>query len=344
MHRSAVLVATALLLIAAQSPTPNAQRPNQSPQAPVFTRAPLFEATRALLPVGAVRPRGWLKRQLEIQAAGLTGHLHEIWPDVGPEERMARRRRRELGAGSLLPRRAGAARLAARRCPAEGDGAGSSSTGRSTNQQRRRLASARGKNTDWWPNFVMLKVLTQYHEVTGDPRVIPALQKYFAHHLAAGQREAAHSSGRSSAGPTSWSPCSGCTTARATRRCSISRRCCTTQGADWKKWYDEFPFTEKVTQEQIGLKPGLGVFPDAAMFAHGVNNAMALKTVRGVVARVEERRRPRTPSTARSTCSTATTRCRTGCSAPTSTTRAPIRRRASSSARWSRRCTRCSRC
>jgi DUF1680 family protein len=50
------------------------------------------------------------------------------------------------------------------------------------------------------------------------------------------------------------------------------------QGADWKKWYEEFPFKERVSQEQIGLKPGLAVFPDAAMFAHGVNNAMALKT------------------------------------------------------------------
>ena len=27
--------------------------------------------------------RGWLQRQLQIQAAGLTGHLDEFWPDVG---------------------------------------------------------------------------------------------------------------------------------------------------------------------------------------------------------------------------------------------------------------------
>ena len=29
-----------------------------------------------------IRPEGWLRRQLEIQAQGLSGHLHEVWPDV----------------------------------------------------------------------------------------------------------------------------------------------------------------------------------------------------------------------------------------------------------------------
>ena len=27
-------------------------------------------------------PRGWLRRQLEIQAQGLSGNLHKIWPDI----------------------------------------------------------------------------------------------------------------------------------------------------------------------------------------------------------------------------------------------------------------------
>jgi len=29
-----------------------------------------------------IKPQGWLRRQLEIQAAGLSGHLDKIWPDV----------------------------------------------------------------------------------------------------------------------------------------------------------------------------------------------------------------------------------------------------------------------
>jgi len=34
------------------------------------------------LPLGQVRSAGWLLDQLRIQAAGLSGHLDEFWPDV----------------------------------------------------------------------------------------------------------------------------------------------------------------------------------------------------------------------------------------------------------------------
>ena len=49
---------------------------------PGGTTGGLGEPAFRPLPLGAIRPCGWLERQLRIQAAGLTGHLDEFWPDV----------------------------------------------------------------------------------------------------------------------------------------------------------------------------------------------------------------------------------------------------------------------
>ncbi|MCF7975152.1 MAG: glycoside hydrolase family 127 protein [Phycisphaerae bacterium] len=38
------------------------------------------------LALGSVTPKGWLTRQLRIQADGLTGHLDEFWPDVAQSQ------------------------------------------------------------------------------------------------------------------------------------------------------------------------------------------------------------------------------------------------------------------
>ena len=46
----------------------------------------LLEPAFRPLPLGSIRPRGWLARQLRIQADGLSGHLDEFWPDVGSSQ------------------------------------------------------------------------------------------------------------------------------------------------------------------------------------------------------------------------------------------------------------------
>lgn len=44
------------------------------------------DVTYCELPLGAIRPEGWLRLQLQAQADGLTGHLDQVYPEVmGPD-------------------------------------------------------------------------------------------------------------------------------------------------------------------------------------------------------------------------------------------------------------------
>ena len=48
----------------------------------IFNRAPLTPNAMAPLPLGAIRPRGWLLEQLMTARNGLTGKLYTFWDDV----------------------------------------------------------------------------------------------------------------------------------------------------------------------------------------------------------------------------------------------------------------------
>lgn len=149
----------------------------------------LAERAFAPLPLGAVRPAGWLERQLRIQADGLSGHLDEFWPDVmhsgwigGDAEGWERM---PYWLDGVVP----LAYLL--------DDAGlKAKVGKHMDYILEHQhedgwlgpqQSEGYKKRDPWPVFVMLKVLAQYHEATGDERVVPAMRKFLwrlQHHLA----------------------------------------------------------------------------------------------------------------------------------------------------------------
>ncbi len=149
---------------------------------PTGVRAGLAATAFDALPLGAVKPAGWLYAQLRLQADGLTGHLEELWPDVGLDSAWLGGDGEDWERGpyycdGLVPlayllkdetliskaRRWMEAALASQRA----DGQFGPTT-----------------NDDWWPRMVMLKALAQYHEATGDDRVPPFMARYFRYQLA----------------------------------------------------------------------------------------------------------------------------------------------------------------
>lgn len=133
------------------------------------------------LPLGAVTPTGWLRRQLEIQAEGLTGRIEELWDDLGPHSGWLGGDGESWERGpyyldGLVPLaytlRDGALVERAQKWIEWMLGS-----------QREDGQFGPDGNDDWWPRMVAAKVLEQYAEATGDERVLPLLERYFAYQL-----------------------------------------------------------------------------------------------------------------------------------------------------------------
>ncbi len=133
-------------------------------------------------PLGSVTPRGWLAREFAVQKNGLTGHIEEIWPDLGPDSGWLD------GAGENWERGPyyldGLIPLAY----ALNDEALKQKAQKwiewMLQSQREDGYFGPADNPDWWPRIVALKALTQYHEATGDRRVLPLMDRYFRYQLA----------------------------------------------------------------------------------------------------------------------------------------------------------------
>jgi len=202
-----LLIATVALLLGIARPLPAAVCVVPVPPTSttndfyVSNARPLAPSPLIKLPIGAIKPEGWLRRQLELQAEGFSGHLTEI---------------------SKFLRKDGNAWLAA-------DGQGHSpweevpywlkgfgDTGYVLGDQRiideakvwiegilsshrsdgwfgpvanRTGAGENKKAPDLWPNMIALNALQTYYEYTNDLRVLELMQEYFKWELTVSEED-----------------------------------------------------------------------------------------------------------------------------------------------------------
>lgn len=232
-------------------------------------REPLAKNAYIKLPLGSVKPSGWLKTQLEIQASGLTGNLDDFWPDL---------------VNSAWTGHDGEAW---ERGPYYLDGlvplAYLLDDQNLKNKVRKWiepiLSSSRDsgwygpvKNTDRWPLAVANKVLMQYYDATADKRALDVLLKYFRY---------LHDS-KPNWPAKDWrgvrameNAATGYWLFRQTGEKWILETIESIQknSPDWTVYYEKFPWdSAAVADKKVPLN-----WKEDGLTAHVVNNAMAIK-------------------------------------------------------------------
>jgi len=241
-------------------------------RATIKNHAPLTPNAFYPLPLGSIRPTGWLRAQLQIQANGLGGHLDETWSDVGPNSGWLGGTGESWERGpyfidGLLPL---AYQLDDPRLKAKAQ----KFIDWTLTHQQPNGNFGPTSNNDWWPRMVMLKVLTQYYEATDDPRVLPFLTRYLACQLATLPSRPLQDWGKfrwqDNALTALW-------LYNRTGDPSLLSlvRLLHSQGFDWQKNFADFRHTERMTAEQLHLPEG--GLSDLALSTHGVNNGQAIK-------------------------------------------------------------------
>lgn len=186
--------AFAVMALAASAAPSGSGIPRDFPTEPLNNREPLVSVPYAELPLGSVKPQGWLLEMLRRQAQGSTGHLDELYPEVmGPRNGWLggdgdQWERGPYWIDGLLPLayildddalKAKAQpwvewALASQR--ADGNFGPCVDYPYEPELQR-------DKTLDWWPRMVVLKILRQYYSATGDARVINFMPRYFDYQL-----------------------------------------------------------------------------------------------------------------------------------------------------------------
>ncbi len=181
------LIALAVVAIGSTS----AQQPNSLY---LNNRAPLLTKPYMELPIGAVKPEAWLLEQMQLMVDGMTGNLDTLYEAVmGPRNGWLGGdgdvwERGPYWIDGLLPLAyiMGDEALIEKTKPwiewALASQKENGYFGPDTDRPYE-YGLQRNNSHDWWPKMVVLKVLKQHYDATGDERVIPFMLKYFKYQM-----------------------------------------------------------------------------------------------------------------------------------------------------------------
>ncbi|TLV03528.1 beta-L-arabinofuranosidase domain-containing protein [Dyadobacter luticola] len=146
------------------------------------------------IPLGSIKPKGWLRDQLVIMKNGTTGHLDEVYAKVKNDngwlgghgdgwEETPYWLDGAVPLAYLLDDPAMKGKVTKYINWTIENQRPSGYFGPITKEEREKKKQITPDNCaageDWWPKMVMLKVIRQYYQATNDARVIPFMTKYF---------------------------------------------------------------------------------------------------------------------------------------------------------------------
>ncbi|WP_276090120.1 beta-L-arabinofuranosidase domain-containing protein [Pedobacter sp. JY14-1] len=149
-----------------------------------YNRAPLTAGSNVQLPLGSIRAKGWLLKQLELQRDGATGHAEALYPEadnLGPGSDWLG------GKGSGWERVPyyvkGLIALAYTLDDAVLKERALKWIRWTLDNQHADGSFGPEKMKDWWPRMPMMYAIQSYYEATGDEKVIPFFTRYFRYQL-----------------------------------------------------------------------------------------------------------------------------------------------------------------
>lgn len=166
-----------------------------------FNRAPLKQDVYVQLPLGSIKAKGWLLKQLELQKDGFTGNAEELYPE---DENLGKNSDWLGGTGNSWEKVPyyvkGLVALAYTLDDAGLKNKAQKWIDYTLDHQQESGLFGPPKMKDWWPRMPFMYALQSYYEATSDERVVPFLAKYFKYQLANLDKDPLDSWGKSRAG------------------------------------------------------------------------------------------------------------------------------------------------